>query len=150
MVSAGSLRGAVRLNGGLVRSDTGVTPEVRVLGADSAVAAGWTARSLIPGLSCPTSFLFSKCLGLFRWGCNGRSLKLSTRLHIVQRFRMSGDIPSLPLRTLMQWTGTTYKLKIKMMKRMIVMIQTWIFDILVMASRGCLETRWGRTLTISP
>lgn len=40
MVSAGSLQGSVLLYGGLVRSDIGVTPDVKVLGAESAVAVG--------------------------------------------------------------------------------------------------------------
>ena len=101
MVSAGSLRGAVRLYGGLVRSHIGVTPKVTVLGAENAVTMRSklqrTVRNLIPGFSCPTGFLFNKYLGLFHWGWKGRSLKLSTRPHLVQRFRMSGDVPPLPL-----------------------------------------------------
>jgi hypothetical protein len=72
----------------------------------------------------------------------------------VQRFRMSGDIPSLPLCAFIKWTGTTFKLEIKT-NSMIddeennYDIQTGIFGILIITSRGFLEISWGRTLTIS-
>jgi len=34
--------------------------------------------------------------GLFPWGWNGRSVKLTTHVHLVPKSRMHGDIPPLP------------------------------------------------------
>jgi hypothetical protein len=41
-----------------------------------------------------------------------QSLKLSTSLHLVPGFIMSGAKPSLPLCAFMKWTGTVFKVKI--------------------------------------
>ena len=48
--------------------------------------------------------------GLFHGGSKGRDGKLTTPLHPVQRFRMSGAIPLLPLSLFMVYTRTNVPL----------------------------------------
>jgi hypothetical protein len=53
----------------------------------------------------PTSYSLGS--GVLSWGYNGWGMKLTTHLHLMVRFRMSGAIPLLCLYTLVMWTGTT-------------------------------------------
>ena len=43
----------------------------------------------------------------YRW-LSGRSVILTTHLHLVQRLRMSGTILQIPPRAFMPWTGITF------------------------------------------
>ena len=35
------------------------------------------------------------CLGLFLWNSSNQGLKLSTRLHLIQKYRINGSVPPL-------------------------------------------------------
>jgi hypothetical protein len=51
----------------------------------------------------PPSLLFNGYQGLFQWRQSGRSVKLTTHLHLVPGSRMRGNIPPLLQRTCMAW-----------------------------------------------
>jgi hypothetical protein len=48
--------------------------------------------------------------GIFPGGLNGRSVKLTTHLHLAPKLRMSGAERLIPLYTLMTRAGTTLPL----------------------------------------
>jgi hypothetical protein len=58
--------------------------------------AAWTSETLI-------SYHITTASRLFLWGWSGRSVKLTTHLHLVPRSRMRGAIPPLPYTS--SWRG---------------------------------------------
>jgi len=58
----------------------------------------------------PTQPLLHWVLGSFLQSRTVGGTKLTTRLHLVSRFRMNGAIPLLPLYAFMTWTATTLPL----------------------------------------
>jgi len=48
--------------------------------------------------------------GVFARGQGSRDVKLITLLHLLQRLKMSGSIPFLPLYSFLACTGTTFPL----------------------------------------
>jgi hypothetical protein len=51
----------------------------------------------------PYSLLLNGCRGLVPWALSGRSVKLTTHLHLVLRSGVRGAIPSLPQYVFMAW-----------------------------------------------
>jgi hypothetical protein len=94
--------------------------------AGAGIATGWMIGGSNPGrgweffssppcperLWSPPILLSKGYQGLFRWGWNGRGVKLTTHLQLVPRSRMSGAISPLPQYVFIAWwsvksTGTT-------------------------------------------
>jgi hypothetical protein len=50
---------------------------------------------------------YSIAIGVLSRGYNGRDVMLTSHFHLVQRLRISGAIPLLPLYAFMAWTRTT-------------------------------------------
>jgi hypothetical protein len=85
---------AIRLRGG--------RPGVRILPV-------WGVSLLQYVLNSSGAHLFS-CLmgtGALSWRYNGRGVKLTAHLHLVQRLKMSGAVPLLLLHACMMWTTMT-------------------------------------------
>jgi hypothetical protein len=59
-----------------------------------------------PAFRCPPTLLLN-CIWVHSWEVKGRSLRLSTLLHVVLSLRMSGDIASRRLYVTMMCTGTS-------------------------------------------
>jgi hypothetical protein len=88
-------------------------------GRDNNWVTGWTGQGSNPSRGKrsspkssrqalgPTQNPVQWVTGFFPQRLSGQGVKLTTHLHLMAKFKMSGAIPLLPLYVVMAWTGTT-------------------------------------------